>query len=262
MVEGMQWSIGNGRTINFWSDRWLPSGIVLNNIVMQPIDPQIASKTVAYFSDNNGGWQLQEAVNMIPAYVIDQIQGCTAAADNLGEDRPSWPYSSNGVFAVKTAYDFLLSTRTSDRVVWKNIWKWEGPQKIKSFLYMAANETALHLLRDCELVRPVWQHFGFAFTHNEHEDMRSWEFEWQPVALQSRNLMQEISMAGNAYPHMERAFTSIQVGWMSLRHGWTKCNTDGAQIIQNQQAGCGGVFRDDSGQWLSGFSRKLLSAKC
>ncbi|CAJ2643727.1 unnamed protein product [Trifolium pratense] len=132
MIEGMQWSIGNGRTINFWSHSWLPLGIVLNNIVMQPIDPQIASKTVAYFSDNNGGWQLQEAVNMIPAYVIDQIQGCTAAADNLGEDRPSWPYSSNGVFAVKTAYDFLLSTRTSDRVLWNNIWKWEGPQKIKA----------------------------------------------------------------------------------------------------------------------------------
>ncbi|MCI02465.1 ribonuclease H protein, partial [Trifolium medium] len=46
---------------------------------------------------------------------------------------------------------------------------------------------------------------------------------------------------------------------MTPRQGWIKCNTDGAQIMHNQQAGCGGVFRDDSGQWLSGFSRKLGS---
>jgi hypothetical protein len=30
------------------------------------------------------------------------------------------------------------------------------------------------------------------------------------------------------------------------RHGWIKCNTDGALISQNQQAGCGGIYRDDS----------------
>ncbi|MCH82165.1 ribonuclease H [Trifolium medium] len=66
-------------------------------------------------------------------------------------------------------------------------------------------------------------------------------------------------MAGNTYPHMERAFTSIQVGWMSPRQGWIKGNKDGAQIMQNQQAGCDGVVRDDLGQWLSGLSRKLGS---
>ncbi|MCI17164.1 ribonuclease H protein, partial [Trifolium medium] len=66
-------------------------------------------------------------------------------------------------------------------------------------------------------------------------------------------------MAETAYPHMERPYTSIRVGWVFPRNGWIKCNTDGALIPQNQQAGCGGVFRDESGTWLSGFSRKIGS---
>ncbi|MCI34447.1 ribonuclease H protein, partial [Trifolium medium] len=41
--------------------------------------------------------------------------------------------------------------------------------------------------------------------------------------------------------------------------GWIKCNTDGALVAQNQQAGCGGVFRNESGAWLGGFARKLGS---
>ncbi|PNY05784.1 telomere repeat-binding factor 1-like protein, partial [Trifolium pratense] len=322
-TEGLQWSIGNGRKIRFWNDRWLPSGIVivLREVVKQPVDPCLENKTIDYFSDNNGGWRLQEASDLIPTQVMNQIFGCTAAVENVSEDKPFWPFSSNGTFTVKTAYELLLHSHEQDSVLWNNVWKWEGPQKIKSFLWRVLNdglktndkryrcrlttlsgcplcsntcESTLHLFRNCVEVKPVWNQFGFAFNRREQEDAKSWLgnnlnpskqkryilfgiiiwciwihrnhlvfediiFEWQAVAIRARNLLQEVNRAEAAYPHMERSYTSAQVGWKTPEKDWIKVNTDGALILQNQQAGCGGVFRDESGRWLGGFSHKLGS---
>ncbi|PNX96332.1 hypothetical protein L195_g019536 [Trifolium pratense] len=196
MIEIMQWNIGNGRTIQFWSDTWLPSRIVLNEVTRQQINQTLANKTVEYFSDNNGNWTLQEVLHLLPDHVIEQIRWCTAASDHLGEDKLSWPYSSNGTFSVKSAYELLLNITALGRIFWNNVWKWEGPQKIMCFLWLVINdglktndkrcwlstqsncplyltesEKAIHLLRDCELVKPIWQHFGFVFYRRDHEIM-------------------------------------------------------------------------------------------
>ncbi|MCI29150.1 hypothetical protein A2U01_0050359 [Trifolium medium] len=78
MIEGMQWNIGNGSTVRFWSDNWLPSGITLKDVTMQLIDPLLASATVDQFSDGNGNWQLHSVLDLIPDHVIKQILGCTS----------------------------------------------------------------------------------------------------------------------------------------------------------------------------------------
>ncbi|KAF7843744.1 putative ribonuclease H protein At1g65750 family [Senna tora] len=74
-------------------------------------------------------------------------------------------------------------TEQRDRF-WKNLWKWKGPQRIKNFLWLASHgrilsnslrkakgistsdtcsrcgnhvEDTLHILRDCEKVKPLWK---------------------------------------------------------------------------------------------------------
>ena len=39
--------------------------------------------------------------------------------------------------------------------------------------------------------------------------------------------------------------------------GWKKLNTDGSVLGSVGQAGCGGVVRDDYGNWLAGFTRHI-----
>ncbi|MCI41781.1 putative ribonuclease H protein, partial [Trifolium medium] len=70
VIEGMQWNIGNGRTVRFWSDNWLPSGILLQDVVTQQIDSALASKPVDHFSDGNGNWQLQRVLHLIPESIV------------------------------------------------------------------------------------------------------------------------------------------------------------------------------------------------
>jgi hypothetical protein len=87
----MQWNICNGRTVRFWRDNWLPSKIVLQDVLTQPIDSSLASKTVDYFSDGNGNWKLQGVLHLILESIVEQIHGCTSASEHFCEDKPSWP---------------------------------------------------------------------------------------------------------------------------------------------------------------------------
>jgi hypothetical protein len=278
---------------------------------------------VNYFSDNNGTWNLQEIRNLLPDHMIDQINGVSAAAESLGEDNPSWPYSSNGTFTVQSAYDLILNLNNSDSNLWNNVWKWEGPQKIKCFFWLVLKdglktndkrnrcrislnsncalcsterESPLHLLRDCSMVTPIWNRFGFDFHMDNSGDIRNWfgrflnpsqndrhvlfgiinwciwthrnqlvfedmMFDQQAVILHVSNLLMDVNQSAATIPHMDKSYHNIQVGWKRPENGWIKCNTDGAVIAQNHQAGCGGVFRDESGSWMRGFAPWWVTAR-
>ncbi|WJX29889.1 hypothetical protein P8452_18486 [Trifolium repens] len=82
-------------------------------------------------------------------------------------------------------------------------------------------------------------------------------FDQQAVILHVSNLLLDVNQTVTTAPHMDKSYRNIQVGWNRPENGWIKCNTDGAVIAQNHQAGCGGVFRDESGSWMRGFARMV-----
>lgn len=48
----------------------------------------------------------------------------------------------------------------------------------------------------------------------------------------------------------------IEVAWRKSNIGWCKINVVG-RCSTNGEVGCGGVIRDDCGEWLGGFSMNL-----
>lgn len=52
-------------------------------------------------------------------------------------------------------------------------------------------------------------------------------------------------------------YREVNVCWLPPAEGWIKCNVDGACRDDGIAAGCGGVFRDSLGRWISGFSMNL-----
>ena len=51
--------------------------------------------------------------------------------------------------------------------------------------------------------------------------------------------------------------TSKLVRWEKPPSGWTKSNTDGASLGDSGVAGCGGIVRDEKGNWVAGFTRRI-----
>ncbi|GLT74509.1 hypothetical protein SLA2020_463010, partial [Shorea laevis] len=56
-------------------------------------------------------------------------------------------------------------------------------------------------------------------------------------------------------PTVDTQNYSVLVGWKPPPAGFVKLNTDGSALKNPGIAGAGGVFRDDLGNWLCGFSR-------
>ena len=56
LKEGMRWRVGDGSSIQIWSDPWLPSNFM--PFISSPIAPSWEEATVASLLDySNQGWQ-------------------------------------------------------------------------------------------------------------------------------------------------------------------------------------------------------------
>ena len=77
---------------------------------------------------------------------------------------------------------------------------------------------------------------------NVHKDALFRSLEFQHCGLNNRN-------SGNK--------RVVQVRWESPQMGWACLNTDGAAAGNPGQAGCGGLIRNEHGEWLCGFSRSI-----
>ena len=51
--------------------------------------------------------------------------------------------------------------------------------------------------------------------------------------------------------------TSKRIHWEKPPSGWKKLNTDGSSIGCMERAGCGGVIKDEHGNWVTGFTRHV-----
>ena len=51
--------------------------------------------------------------------------------------------------------------------------------------------------------------------------------------------------------------TSKLVQWEKPPSGWTKLNTDGASLGNPDVVGCGVIVRDERGNWVAGFARRI-----
>ncbi|CAN1152526.1 Putative ribonuclease H protein At1g65750 [Linum perenne] len=107
------------------------------------------------------------------------------SCDQLGDDSISWGLETSGRFSVKTAY-LLVNEIVEDgnNTTWKKVWTWEGPAKIKHFMWLVTHgklitneerrcrhispdatctecldpcESVEHVIRRCRLAQDVWR---------------------------------------------------------------------------------------------------------
>ncbi|CAN1747316.1 Putative ribonuclease H protein At1g65750 [Linum perenne] len=186
MMKGARAGIRDGKLTSFWESKWLDSGISL------------------------GDWAFESNDDFNPMdRVVDFVNG-DEGREELGPDNGVWGDNHDGRFTVKSAYNLIANQRTPETGInWDKVWKWNGPYRIKAFLWLsvherlltnservrrhfsssavcprcgAGDESVIHALRDCPLAAETWFHAGF------NGDDRSWSgsvAEWILNGLQS-----------------------------------------------------------------------------
>ncbi|CAN1822064.1 Putative ribonuclease H protein At1g65750 [Linum perenne] len=147
LVNGLQWSIGEGRSTRFWIDRWLDSGVILidHALNLQGVN---ASLTVSAACSDNDGWNSEFIFSSLPRDIALQVLGMSSPRSDLGPDSLVWGLEPNGRFSIRSAYQLLNDF--SDDVSgpnWDHIWSWTGPNKIRHFLCLATHNR-LPLIRN------------------------------------------------------------------------------------------------------------------
>ncbi|CAN1162577.1 Putative ribonuclease H protein At1g65750 [Linum perenne] len=149
--------------------------------------------------------------------------------------------------------------------LWKTIWNWVGPSRIKHFLWISGhgrlltnservrrhiasdsscdrcgnpNESATHILRDCDFATDVWRRLRIT----------AWTDIVSEALYRDARLFPAAAL---------RSFSEI--AWTPAEQGWATINTDGSVLRNPTRAAAGGIVRRDDGRSLGAFVANLGS---
>ncbi|KAF7814031.1 cytochrome P450 71A1-like [Senna tora] len=155
-----------------------------------------------------------------------------------------------------------------------------------------SEETIVHCLRDCPAAKATWLHFGFGSTLNFFNyDLNSWILSFTGLRRNDHRLDDvkflciiygswkhrntcvidggspnyiklhkeielDIDMAWQVFSDSANISScdSRCVSWSKPKQGMIKLNTDGSSFGNPGMAGYGGIFRNEDGGWLCGYS--------
>ncbi|KAH9763649.1 putative ribonuclease H protein [Citrus sinensis] len=206
VLQGLRWNVRDGKRIRFWQDAWVADVGPLVHLAAAPIPEAILNDWVADAISVDGSWNWGRFGFLLPHNVVLMIAAIKPPSPESEADQFYWGSSNSGVFTTRTTYNLLLGNLVQDEEVrWKSIWKWRGPHRIRTFLWLVAKERikckaelyrrhigvdmlcmrcgyavedTAHALRDCATSRRIW---NMLLTGHETADfftlpIRDWIF--------------------------------------------------------------------------------------
>lgn len=93
------------------------------------------------FYAEKGTWRWDRFRDLLPVTICAKI--AALKPPTMGMDHyPYWPLESNGIFSLRSAYLLLATNNQVDnynKSLFKMIWKWSGPNRIRTFLWKLAH---------------------------------------------------------------------------------------------------------------------------
>ncbi|KAA3460126.1 reverse transcriptase [Gossypium australe] len=183
LSENLLWFVGNGETIRGWKDNWIPKvGPLLSYV---PAYSRLnMDSTLKDWVLQEGCWNIDMLKIWLPEDIIKRILSIPPPHPAEGEDKIIWARTESGSFTIRSAYRSIKENtwRPKDEN-WKNIWKYQGPQRVRTFLWLVASqriltnserfrrgfgqssacsrcghdlEDIMHALRDCPTAKEAW----------------------------------------------------------------------------------------------------------
>lgn len=115
LKQGIFLLIGNGCSIYFWEDSWLPSDTILVDFLGHDIPNDFLQAKIVEFCDDRGGWDYPLFQGFLSNEIIVEIQACPPPNLSRGPDKPIQAFSPYGCFSIKFVYCLLEELHNQDR---------------------------------------------------------------------------------------------------------------------------------------------------
>lgn len=204
LKEGLMWSVGNGDSINFWQDVWVPG---LSNSKLSNLSGSSALNTkVADFVDfSTLAWDQEKLQGLVLEEELREIQKIPISFTNRA-DKLIWRHTSSGSYTVKSGYlqaakkmrpisNQPSSSFSPSKEMWTRLWNIPTIPKVRLFMWKVVknwiackenlfrkkcahnplcpiceeeNESIEHILFRCPWTKTVWIGSGKAFWTQTH----------------------------------------------------------------------------------------------
>ena len=140
------WRIGNGESVNIWTDPWIPHGKTRRPATY--IEAAVLTRVVDLLDPVSGSWDETLVKDTFSEFDAEAILKLRVNPDM--EDRHAWHFDKKGLFSVKSAYKLAVQRRENEMgrnaarseslpvgnsgFRWDKIWGMEVPNKVKMFI--------------------------------------------------------------------------------------------------------------------------------
>lgn len=197
--KGLMWSVGNGESIRFWEDNWIPN--LPHFKVSSPLPSGCEWNWVSDFiSKQTGTWDMDKLRSCVSEEEAQAIIKIPFSLSD-GSDKLIWSLSSSGQYSVKSGYTQALKSTVSNtaapsssyappNAMWSRLWAIPTAPKVRMFMWKVVknwvackqnlfrrkcglnplcpicdteNESIEHTLFRCPWTKAVWFGSGKAF---------------------------------------------------------------------------------------------------
>ncbi|CAL1366122.1 unnamed protein product [Linum trigynum] len=202
MQRATVWSIRDGRTTDFWNHPWIDQDTLLKDFSLRSLTDDERCCSVAEMANDQGEWEWSKLNSLLPNDCLMRIAGMEAPVQGMGEDTTIWGLEKDGRFRLKSAY-LLAANEVGEeaQAVWKKLWEWKGPNRVKHFLWLVLHnrlltnhertkrklttdgsckacneelETIEHILRKCRKTEGVRKFFKMGHSPGENRSFQQW----------------------------------------------------------------------------------------
>ncbi|PNX78826.1 ribonuclease H [Trifolium pratense] len=175
-------------SINFWIDKWTPSGCPLMiNATNSIIDTTLLVKDVL---TTEGQCDLNFLYTHLNPNIVSQIMAIPAPNGTYGDDTIGWKCTNTHHFTIKNAYDLQHGNDHHINGDWNKIWAWKGPHQIQTFMWIAAHGRLLTNAR-----RSKWGGVDF----HEPKQQRHWELRGELTIYFNGGVLAPLELEKQSY---------------------------------------------------------------
>lgn len=150
------WVPGDGKTIPFWSDRWILQEPLLGWVRGQLPEGELNARIEEYWIEGVG-WDMVRLGRFFLASITYRMNAVVIKGVLGLEDKVPWKGNSNGEFTVSSAYSLLryeVVHQPCMESFFKRIWGVVTPERVRVFLWMVSHQV---IITNVERVR---RHIG------------------------------------------------------------------------------------------------------
>ena len=85
LKQGLRWQVGNGSSINFWSDVWCADDSLVTMLDMDPSSLPEADMKVSAFITPDKQWDTTKLRHYVPDNIVQHIQGIPLPYTDVGD---------------------------------------------------------------------------------------------------------------------------------------------------------------------------------